>query len=130
VYAGSRFLRDLIDNVAMALSKTDLPIASRYAALCHDPHERGLFDVIAAEYARTVSAVLSLTRQPELLADDAVLARSIRLRNPYVDPLSYIQIEALRRLRKDGMTTDDRALLERAALVTVQGIAAGIRHTG
>jgi phosphoenolpyruvate carboxylase len=129
--ASSRFLRDLVDNVEMALSKTDLPIASRYAALCEDDATRGLFDVISAEFDRTVSAVLRLTGRAELLADDPVLARSIRLRNPYVDPLSYLQVEALRRLRAAEAAGEgaDEAWT-RVAHITVQGIAAGIRHTG
>jgi phosphoenolpyruvate carboxylase len=131
LYRRSRFLRDLIDNVEMALSKTDLPIASRYADLCPDTGTRGLFAVITGEFARTVAAVLHVTGRSELLADDPVLAQSIRLRNPYVDPLSYLQLEALRRLRGEDRTTgDDRVAWAKVARVTVQGIAAGIRHTG
>jgi phosphoenolpyruvate carboxylase len=129
LYRASRFFRDLIDNVEMALSKADLPIASRYAALCSDPDVRTLFAVIEREFHQTVDGVLHVTGRAELLADDPVLARSIRLRNPYVDPLSYLQIEALRRLR-DGAPADDAAAWARVARVAIQGIAAGIRHTG
>jgi phosphoenolpyruvate carboxylase len=131
LYGSSRFLRDLIDNVEMALSKTELPIALRYASLCHDDDVRQLFGVIREEYERTAAAVLRVTGRPELLSGDPVLARSIRLRNPYVDPLSYLQVEALRRLRDEaGTTPADRAAWAEVARVTVQGIAAGIRHTG
>jgi phosphoenolpyruvate carboxylase len=131
VYGSSRFLRDLVDNVEMALAKTDLPIASRYAALCESAPDRALFEVIAAEFSRTVAAVLRLTGRAELLADDPVLQRSIRLRNPYVDPLSYLQVEALRRLRSGAdLSPAERATWSRVARTTVQGIAAGIRHTG
>ena len=130
VYGSSRFLRDLIDNVEMALAKTDLPIASRYADLC-ETSDRALFEVIAAEFERTVTAVLRLTHRTDLLAEDSVLARSIRLRNPYVDPLSYLQVEAMRRLRGDaGLAAPERATWSLVARTTVQGIAAGIRHTG
>ncbi|HUF47324.1 MAG TPA: phosphoenolpyruvate carboxylase [Vicinamibacterales bacterium] len=131
LYRSSRFLRDLVDNVEMALAKADLPIAARYAALCPDDEVRDLFDVIAAEFDRTVNAVARVTGRPGLLSGDPVLARSIRLRNPYVDPLSYIQVEALRRLRDEhGTSSDQREMWARVARLTVQGIAAGIRHTG
>ena len=130
LYEQSRFFHDLVENVEMALAKSDLPIAARYAALCEDDRTRSLFDVIAAEYARTVEAVLRVTGRSELLGDDPVLARSIRLRNPYVDPLSYLQVEALRRLRAADTPAEDREAWARVARVTVQGIAAGIRHTG
>ncbi|MEZ5319142.1 MAG: phosphoenolpyruvate carboxylase [Vicinamibacterales bacterium] len=130
-YRTSRFFRDLVDNVEMALAKADLPIAARYADLCEGADVRGLFDVIAGEFHRTVSAVLRVTGQGSLLAADPVLAHSIRLRNPYVDPLSYLQVEALRRLRDPAaIDAATRAAWERVARATVQGIAAGIRHTG
>jgi phosphoenolpyruvate carboxylase len=131
LYGSSRFFRDLVDNVEMALSKAELSIAARYARLCRQEHVRRLFDVIAGEFDRTVRAVLRVTGRPELLSQDPVLARSIRLRNPYVDPLSYLQIEALQRLRDEARTTvGEREAWARVARVTIQGIAAGIRHTG
>jgi phosphoenolpyruvate carboxylase len=135
LYRDSRFFHDLIENVEMALAKTDLSIASRYAALCDDDETRSLFGTISEEFNRTVSAILRVANRGELLGGDAVLARSITLRNPYVDPLSYLQIEALRRLRKPIEPGDEagqsaRAAWSRVARVTVQGIAAGIRHTG
>jgi phosphoenolpyruvate carboxylase len=130
LYRSSRFLRDLVDNVEMALSKADLAIAARYVELCPDQATASLFGEIAAEYERTVAAVLCVTGRPELLADDPVLARSIRLRNPYVDPLSYIQVEALRRLRAGQLSDAEHTGWARVARLTVQGIAAGIRHTG
>jgi phosphoenolpyruvate carboxylase len=135
LYRDSRFFHDLIENVEMALAKTDLSIASRYAALCDDDETRSLFGTISEEFNRTVSAILTVANRGELLGGDAVLARSITLRNPYVDPLSYLQIEALRRLREPVEPGDEagqsaRAAWSRVARVTVQGIAAGIRHTG
>ena len=132
LYRSSRFVQDLIDNVEMAMAKTDLPIAARYADLCQDPDVRTLFDVIAEEFERTRVAVLTVTCREELLAEDPVLSRSIRLRNPYVDPLSYLQVEAMRRLRSSTGAADAEAQTAWAlvARVTVQGIAAGIRHTG
>lgn len=130
LYRSSRFFRDVVDNVEMALSKAELSIAERYAALCSDATVRSLFDDIAAEHRRTAASILSITGRRELLADDPVLSRSIRLRNPYVDPLSYLQVEALSRIRDPSTAPTDREAWGRVARVTVQGIAAGIRHTG
>jgi len=130
LYRDSRFFHDFLENVEMALAKSELEIAARYAVLCRDDTVRGLYDVIADEYRRTTTAILRIAGRAELLGDDPVLARSIRLRNPYVDPLSYLQVEALRRLRAPGATDEERAAWSKVARVTVQGIAAGIRHTG
>jgi len=130
-YDASPFFQDLIDNVSMALAKSDLSIASRYADLCQDGEIRDrIFGMITAEHARTVAAVGVLTGDPTPLASDPVLARSIRLRNPYVDPLSYLQVEAMKRLGEGPRSADETAALRRVARVAVHGIAAGIRHTG
>ncbi len=128
LYRASRFFRDLLDNVEMALAKADLGIAARYAALC-GPQGQGeaFFERIRDEHERTVRAVLTVSGQRRLLEDDRVLARSIALRNPYVDPLSYLQVQALRRVRSGG---DEAIAWERVGRITVQGIAAGLRHTG
>jgi phosphoenolpyruvate carboxylase len=128
LHAHSPFLRDLLDNVEMALAKSDLPIARRYAALADD-EVRSLFDRFAEEHERTRREVLRATGQSSLLEDDPVLARSIMLRNPYVDPLSYLQLAALGRIRGGG-SVDEREAWERVVRVAVQGIAAGLRHTG
>ncbi|HJL19513.1 MAG TPA: phosphoenolpyruvate carboxylase [Sandaracinaceae bacterium LLY-WYZ-13_1] len=124
----SAFFRDLLENVEMTLGKADLPIARRYAELCADRTvgER-IFGRIEEEHDRTVRQVLEVLGQEALLDDDPVLQRSIRLRNPYVDPLSYLQIVALRRAGEEG---SQRRAWERVARVAVQGIAAGLRHTG
>ncbi len=130
LYACSPFFRDLVDNVEMTLAKADLGIAERYAQLCDDAAVRGrIFGSIRREYERTRAAVLALTGAPRLLASDPVVGASIELRNPYVDPLSYLQVEALRRARtakEEGV----RQAWEAVARVTVQGIAAGLRNTG
>ena len=119
------FFQDLMDNVHMALAKTDIPIATRYAALCPDPGRRQrIFGAILEEHARTVRLVLAVTGQDALLGEDPVVQRSIRLRNPYVDPLSYLQVEALRRSRAGD---EAFAAVARSA---VRGIAGGLRNTG
>ena len=129
-YRESPFLRDLMDNVEMTLAKSDIAIAARYAALTEDAalgsrvHAR-----IAEELERTKRALLVISGEPRLLDDDEVLAKSIRLRNPYVDPMSYVQVQAIRRAR-ESEDDDARASWERVARAAVQGIAAGLRHTG
>ncbi len=130
LHASSPFFRDLVDNVEMTLAKADLGIAERYARLCEEPVVRErIFGAIRAEFERTRAAVLAVTGAPDLLAADPVIRSSIELRNPYVDPLSYLQVEALRRLRT-AEAPAERDAWEQVARVTVQGIAAGLRNTG
>ena len=118
---------DVVRNVEMALAKADLGIASLYASLVPDAvlRER-VFGNLKAEFERTREAVLAITGQKELLDTNPVLARSIQLRNPYVDPMSLIQVDLLRRKRA-GEDTDE---VNRAIAGTISGIAAGLRNTG
>jgi phosphoenolpyruvate carboxylase len=118
---------DLIRNVEMALAKADLGIASLYALLVPDAGIRErVFTKVKTEFERTLGAVLAVTRQRKLLEKNQVLARSIRLRNPYVDPMSLIQVDLLRRKRA-GEDTD---AVNRAIAGTINGISAGLRNTG
>lgn len=118
---------DLIDNVELGMAKADLSIARQYATLVLDSSMRErVFRLITEEFARTGEIVLELTGQSMLLEKNPVLARSIRLRNPYVDPLSLIQIDLLRRKRA-GEESDE---LNYALAATINGIAAGLRNTG
>jgi phosphoenolpyruvate carboxylase len=118
---------ELIANVEMGLAKADLSIARLYAGLVSDAvlRER-VFGMLFEEFERTKAVVLRLTGQTALLEKNPVLARSIRLRNPYVDPLSLIQVELLQRKRR-GEDNDD---LNYALAATINGIAAGLRNTG
>ena len=128
LYRDSRFVHDLVENVEMTLAKADLHIASRYASLCRDPDvSHHVFGRIRDELERTTKTLLRVTQQERLLDDDPVLRRSIQLRNPYVDPLSYLQVQALRHIREED---EPRETWERVARMAVQGIAAGLRHTG
>lgn len=128
LYRESAFFRDVLDNVQMMLAKADMPIAQRYAGLCRDPAVRArIFGRIREEFDRTRETLLRASGLAGLLDEDPVLQRSIRLRNPYVDPLSYLQVEALRRARGDGR---DAPEWEQVARSAVQGIAAGLRNTG
>lgn len=118
---------DVIRNVEIGLAKADLSIAARYAELVPDAALRArVFTMIAAEFARTRRMVLAITDQSELLETNVVLARSIRLRNPYVDPLSLIQVSLLRRKRAGDSGPD----LDYALAATINGISAGLRNTG
>ncbi len=118
---------DIIRNVEMALAKADFGIASLYASLVPDAALRErVFGMLKAEFERTRDAILAVTGQRDLLASNPVLARSIVLRNPYVDPMSLIQVDLLRRKRA-GEDTEE---INRAIAGTISGIAAGLRNTG
>lgn len=120
------FFGTMFDDLEMTLAKSDLDIFERYSRLAGDAHE-ALFPGIAAEFARTRDTLLAIRDEDELLTRDPRLRLSIRLRNPYVDPISLLQVELLRRWRRDG--SEDDATLD-ALLATVNGIAAGIQNTG
>ena len=118
---------DLLRNVELALGKVDLATARLYSSLVEDAvlRER-IFSMMEEEFHRTVRAVLAITGQKELLESNPVLARSIRLRNPYVDPMHLIQVDLLRRKRAG----EDTPEVNRAIAATISGIAAGLRNTG
>ena len=118
---------DLIRNVELAMSKADLTIARLYAELIPDVDLRErVWAMLVEEFQRTRRMVLSVTDQGELLKGNPVLARSIRLRNPYVDPMSLVQVELLRRKRAAGNTDG----VDYALGATINGIAAGLHNTG
>jgi phosphoenolpyruvate carboxylase len=110
----------------MALGKVDLATARLYSSLVEDPALRTHLRPLRSEFHRTVRAVLAITRQTELLQTNQVLARSIKLRNPYVDPMHLIQVDLLRRKRAG----EDTPEVNRAIAATISGISAGLRNTG
>jgi phosphoenolpyruvate carboxylase len=118
---------DLLRNVEMALGKVDMATARLYSSLVQDRllRER-IFDMLEAEFHRTVRALLAVTQQTELLESNQVLAHSIKLRNPYVDPMHLIQVDMLRRKRAG----EDTPEVNRAIAATISGISAGLRNTG
>lgn len=120
------FFAAMLDDIEMLMAKSDLDIFERYSRLAGAQHD-AYFPQIAAEFERTRDAILRLKGQQELLQNDYRLRLSIRLRNPYVDPISLLQVELLRRWREGGR--EDEALFD-ALAVTVNGIAAGIQNTG
>jgi phosphoenolpyruvate carboxylase len=118
---------DMLRNVEIALAKSDLSIARLYADLVPDAALRDrMFAMITEEFHRTRTAVLRVMNQSDLLEGNPVLARSIRLRNPYVDPMSLIQVELLGRKRRGEETPE----LNDALVSTINGISAGLRNTG
>jgi phosphoenolpyruvate carboxylase len=124
------FFKTVLDNTQMILSKADMDIARRYSDLVKDQTLRqGIFDTIRGEYDRTVSVVCQVTQQKELLERDKDLSESIKRRNPYIDPLSFIQVELIKRLRQNP-TEAEKLVLEEAILMTINGIAAGLKNTG
>jgi len=120
------FLRTLVDDVEMVLATADLAIAARYAYLAGKLGER-YFPLVRAEFDRTVTNVLALKRETALLDSDPALQRSILLRNPYVDPMSLLQVDLLERWRAAGRPDND---VFRALLASVRGIAQGLQSTG
>jgi phosphoenolpyruvate carboxylase len=121
------FFASVLSNMEMVLAKADLAIASRYAALVTDATLREtIFRRIRDEHAATVSALLSAMGTTELVAGNPQLARSIKYRFPYLDPLNHIQIELLRRYRAGDR--DERS--RRGIHLTINGIAAGLRNSG
>jgi phosphoenolpyruvate carboxylase len=121
------FFQDLISNVEIGLAKADFTIAARYAELVEDAALRDrVFPALREEFVRTRRVLLDITGQRELLERNRVLAQSIRLRNPYVDPLSLVQLSLLRR-KRGGEESEE---LDYALAGTINGIAAGLRNTG
>jgi len=131
MYAKWSFFRSAIDSLQMALAKADLTIAREYGKMVQD-HEVAdrIFKLIRTEYKLTSDLILKITGQQDILDNVPILQESIRLRNPYVDPLSYMQVQLLTELRAfRAQGQEDEALL-REVLLTINGIAAGLRNTG
>ena len=121
------FFFDMIRNVEMALGKVDVPLAKRYADLIEDAGLRKrVLSLLEEEFLLTRKMILLVTGQHELLEKNPDLARSLQLRNPYVDPMSLIQIELMRRKYRGKGSPE----LDYVLAATVSGIAAGMRNTG
>ena len=128
MYCRWPFWRTLIDNTQMILAKADLTIARLYADLVDDSAlAQDIFQRIETEYQTTVEFVCKITGQERLLDNAPVLQRSIARRNPYVDPLSFVQLVLLKRLRTGDESRDE---LLRAGLESINGIASGLKNTG
>ena len=119
------FLASLLADVEMVIAKTDMAIAEVFSKLAGPLHDR-FFPQLQAEHQRTRD-MLALLTQRDLLANDPRLARSLRLRNPYVDPISLLQADLLARWRAADRPDDD---LLRALITCVQGVSQALQNTG
>jgi phosphoenolpyruvate carboxylase len=127
MYKAWPFFRALLSNMDMVLSKSDLGIASRYAGLVEDEKLRGeIFARISQEWERTTRHLLAISGRDHLLADNPLLARSLRNRLPYMNPLNHLQVELLRRFRAG--TTDES--VRQGIMLAINGLAAGLRNSG
>lgn len=131
MYQGWPFFKTLLDNAETSLLKADMGIAALYAELVEDVElGQRLFNIIQTEYELTCDAVLSISAHQNLMDSEPVTQNAIRLRNPYVDPLNYIQVEMLRRLRPQPQDSPEAESLRDAIILTINGIAAGLKNTG
>lgn len=132
MYREWAFFRTVIDNAQVSLAKADMGIARLYAELVEDEGLREMIlGEIVAEFERTREWILRITGQREILDNDPTLQRSVRLRNPYVDPLNFLQVSLLRRLRGlEDMEGEEAEGILQAIFLTINGIAAGLKNTG
>lgn len=132
MYQGWLLFRTMIDNTEMSLIKADMDIASLYVELVPDKQMgKQFFEFILDEYKRTHDAVLSVSGHTNLLDGEPITQKAVQVRNPYVDPLNYVQVEMLRRLRalRDPEGAEAQSIRE-VITITINGIAAGLRNTG
>lgn len=131
MYLNYPFFTSMIDTLQMAMAKADLIIAKEYSLMVkNDVARQRIFGLIKEEFKLTKEMILKITGQQEILDNQPVLQESIRLRNPYVDPLSYLQVQLLNELRTLREKGDDDVELLREVLLTINGIASGLRNTG
>ena len=125
------FFRTLLSNLDMVMAKSDLRIASRYVELVEDKAAaKRIFALLKAEWQRVQDALALITGEPQRLAANAALARSIEHRFPYLDPLNHLQVELMRRYRNRKEGQDEVERLQRGIHLSINGIAAGLRNTG
>jgi phosphoenolpyruvate carboxylase len=129
MYQNWPFFHTVLDNVQMGLLKGDMAIASLYAELTDEATRKEVFTDLTDEHECTKRMVLAITGYAELLENESWLQRSIKLRNPYVDPMNYIQVAALKQLREQPDTPTADAL-RAAVLLSMNGVAAGLQNTG
>jgi phosphoenolpyruvate carboxylase len=125
------FFRALTSNMEMVLAKSDLAVAARYVPLAADARRgRAIFETIRQEWSRTLRHWLAISGQRTLLESSPALARAIRNRLPYLDPLNHLQVELIKRHRRGGMDERSDERIRRGIHLTINGISAGLRNTG
>jgi phosphoenolpyruvate carboxylase len=125
------FFRAMLSNTQMALFKAEMKIAKEYSKLCLNKDTgSAIYEKIRSEYERTIMQILNITGQQYLLQDNETLALSLSRRNPYLDPLNYIQLILLLRFRNENLGESDKQIWLDALLRTINGIATGMRNTG
>ncbi|MCP4390950.1 MAG: phosphoenolpyruvate carboxylase [Gammaproteobacteria bacterium] len=125
------FFTAMISNLQMSLFKSDMRIAFEYSELCDDDNlATAIFNMIQQENERSIGTVLQIAEISALLANDPVLTLSLTRRDPYLDPLAYLQIELLKKYRDQTQSEDDRLQWQSALLSSINAIAAGLRNTG
>jgi phosphoenolpyruvate carboxylase len=131
LHAGWPFFQTLIDNAQLTMRKADMGIAELYAGLVPDKAIRErIFGILLAEFNLTEKAILAITGQKQILAREPVLLKSVELRNPYIDPLNYIQVEMMRRLRAGHLSKADDEATRTVVELTINGISGGLKNTG
>ena len=125
------FFNTLLSNAQMALFKSEMEIAREYAALCEDPETgQRIFKLINEEYQRCCENIPAVGGHQALLGDNPVLQLSLSRRDPYLDPLNYIQLSLLNRTRKSDITEQEKSTWFTPLLRSINAIAAGMRNTG
>jgi phosphoenolpyruvate carboxylase len=121
------FFKTFISNVEMTVAKTDLMMARKYVDRLVDPSLHHFLDTIEAEFELTKTEIILLTQESEILGNQPILARTLRVRDAYLAPLHLLQISLLERFRAGE---DENGEIRRALLLTINGVAAGLRNTG
>jgi phosphoenolpyruvate carboxylase len=130
LYRDWPFLTSAFDNAALILGRAEPRIAGLFAALAGDAEGLRIWGAIVGEYERSIRGLAKVTGRTELLAAEPQVGRSIRLRRPYIDPLSHIQVRFLGRLRSLPADDPDRERFRRLVQLAVNGVAAGLQNTG
>jgi len=129
MYRDWPFFGTMLDNVHLGMGRADMGIAGLYAELAEPDHAEVIFGDIEAEFGLSRELLLEVTGTEKVLDTEPWLQQSIKVRNPYVDPLNYIQVELLKKLRQDPESTDAEHVRQ-CILQSINGIAAGLQNVG